>query len=191
MLKTESNQKGSSLIEVLGVISIVGILAISALKIITNIYELLKVSLATSEIKDLQKNISGVYNYSGDYEQLFLGDAYKTLCETDKVAPNQMCVKKDSSYVLKHRLSGSVVLDKSDDSKGYTITFGNLSKKNCVKLSQIEWLDRKKISIYQIDINETEVAHFPKKANKEFPITATTSSVACNKKENSITWYFY
>ena len=193
MLNTKSNQKGSSLIEVLGVISIVGILVISALNIITNIYGLLKVSLATGEVKDLQKSISGVYNYSGNYDQLFQGDVYKTLCETDKVAPNQMCVKKDSSYILRHRLSGSVVLNKSSDSMSYTITFGNLSKKNCIKLSQIEWLDRKKISIYQMNINETPAAYFPKKNDKVFPIPTKDTFSYCNKDdgENEITWFFY
>ncbi len=193
MLNAKNNQRGSSLMEVLAVISIISLLSASAFKIISNVHNLLKVSLATNEIKELQKNISGVYNYSGNYDYLFQDDVYKTLCETDKTAPSQMCVKTSSSYVLRHRLSGNVTIEKSSDSNSYTITFGNLSRKNCASLSQIGWLDRKKISIYQLNINDTPAAYFPKKNDKEFPMQSKDAFSYCNKKdgENAVTWFFY
>lgn len=193
MLGIKNNQKGSSLIEALAVISVISVLSISALKIISSVYGLFKINMATNEIKELQKNISGVYNYSGNYKQFFENDVYKTLCETDKVAPSQMCVKNDSSYILRHRLSGGVTIDKSDDSEGYLITFEGLNKKNCATLAQIEWLDRKKISIYQLNINETPVAYFPKRNNKVFPIDVKSAFSYCNKggEKNTITWFFY
>ena len=193
MLSIKNNQKGSSLVEALGLISVIGILAISTLKIIATAYGVLKISMATSEIRELQKTWSGVYDYSGNYNQLFQDNVYKTLCEKDKVAPSQMCMKTSDGYFLIHRLSGGVTIAKSGDSVGYSITFGDLSKKGCVDLSQIDWLDRKKISIYQLNINDTPIAYYPKKGNKGFPLKIKDIFDNCSKNdgENSITWFFY
>lgn len=193
MLLNKNNQKGNSLLEATAVITVISMLSASAYKIISNAHGMFNMSMATSEIKDLQKAISGVYDFSGNYDDLFADDVYKVLCEKDKSAPNQMCIKKGTSYVLRHRLSGDVEISKSADSKSYLIKFKELSKKNCANFTQIDWLDRKKISIYQMDVNDTPIAYFPKRNDKGFPITAKTSFVSCNKKdgENSITWYFY
>ena len=176
----KNNEKGSSLLEVLAVLSVVSVLGISTLKLISNGYNTFKQSMAESEIKDLQKSITGVYNYSGNYNELFDNDVYKTLCETDKSAP-------------RHKLSGDVFIEKAEDLNSYTIKFDNLSKKNCVSFAQLNWLDRKKISIYRLDINDTDVAYFPKKEDKGFPIEISEIFKNCNKEDdkNSITWYFY
>ena len=189
----KNNEKGSSLLEVLAVLSVVSVLGISTLKLISNGYNTFKQSMAESEIKDLQKSITGVYNYSGNYNELFDNDVYKTLCETDKSAPSQMCMKNGSSYKLRHKLSGDVFIEKAEDLNSYTIKFDNLSKKNCVSFAQLNWLDRKKISIYRLDINDTDVAYFPKKEDKGFPIEISEIFKNCNKEDNknSITWYFY
>ena len=194
MLFNKIDQKGSSLMEALAFISIISMLSVSAFKVISKANETFKMSMATSEIKELQKSISGVYDYLGDYNELFKDDnTYKILCETDKSVPNQMCIKKGSGYALRHRLGGDVEIAKSSDAKSYLIKFKGLTKKNCVSMTQINWLERKKISIYQLDINDTAIAYFPKRGEKGFPISTAASFAGCNKKDrdNVITWYFY
>lgn len=193
MFFNKNDQKGSSMMEALAFISIVSMLSASAFKVISNANGTFKMTMATSEIKELQKAISGVYDYSGDYNELFNNDTYKVLCETDKSVPNQMCIKKGSGYGLRHRLGGAVEITKGSDAKSYLIKFKGLTKKNCIKMTQIDWLERKKISIYQLDANDTAIAYFPKRGEKGFPISAAASFAGCNKKdgENAITWYFY
>jgi hypothetical protein len=147
-----------------------------------------------SEIKDVQKAISGVYNFSGDYSFLFTdGDYKKVLCEKDKSIPNQMCMKSGESYNIKHRLSGNVIITPSGDYKSYSIKVDGLSKKNCIGLVEVNWVDRKKVDIYQLDINDEPMAYFPKQNEKTFPITKDRSIEKCSKngRDNTITLYFY
>ena len=191
MFVNKNNQKGRSLVEVLAVLTIIAMLGASVIKVIGSIYAMLKENMATTEIKEIQKTISGVYNFSGNYDVLFQDDAYKVLCETDKSLPSQMCLKSGTSYRLRHRLSGNITINKNTDGSGYVVSFGELNKKNCVAFTQIDWLSRKKTHIYQLDINGAEVAYFPKKNDKGFPISTSTAFSSCNSNSNTISWYFY
>ncbi|MBE6467197.1 MAG: type II secretion system protein [Alphaproteobacteria bacterium] len=188
MFLRKNNQKGSSLVEVLGAISIISLVGIGVLKVVTSSYDVLKQSLASSDIKDLQKIISANYTFSGKYE--IDADFNKKICETDKTAPNHMCLKSGSSYSLKHRLNGGVVVAKNGE-KGYTIVFDDLNPKACITLSQINWLERRKTNIFQIDINNVPVAYFPKKNGKSFPVDSKLSIENCKNDSNFIKWYFY
>ena len=195
MFFIKNNQKGSSLLEVLAILTIVSMLTISVMKIITNVYALLKQNMIVSEIKDVQKAISGVYNFSGNYELLFKDVDYrKILCETDKSIPNQMCIRDgDDNYSIKHRSSGLVTISPIDNYKSYSIKVEGLNKKNCIGLAEVNWVDRKRVDIYRLDINGSDVAYFPKRGNKEFPLAVTTIFEKCseNGDKNTVTLYFY
>lgn len=190
----KNNQKGSSLIETLGVLTIIMVLSVSAMKVISNAYEVLKQSLVIFEIKDVQKAISGVYNYSGNYNQLFKdNNQYKILCETDKTIPNQLCIKSDSDYKLKHKLGGNIILTPWDDFNNYSIKVDGLNKKNCMEITEIDWVNKKKVDIYKLEINGSEVAHYPQEGEKSFPIPTMKAISSCSKngKENFIELFFY
>ena len=189
----KNNQKGSSLLEALAVLTIISMLATSVIKVISNAYGVLKQSMVISEIRDLQKSISGVYNYSGTYKSLFEDDYYKILCETDKSIPNQMCIKDGATYKLVNRLSGNVILTPSADFTSYSIKVDGLSRKNCLEVVETSWVDRKKVDIYQLNINDVAVAYYPQRGGKSFPILSTTAISSCSKsgKNNTVELFFY
>ena len=193
MLMTKNSQKGSTMMEVLALLTIISIFSVFLIKIISNVYGIFKQSMAIYEIKDVQKGISGVYNFAGDYKILFDGVDYKEILCKDKSIPSQMCIKSGSSYEIKHRLSGDVIISPSTDFKSYTIKVDGLSKKNCIEFVNINWLDKKKVDIYQLDINDDPVAYFPIKNGKGFPVEFSTSFNKCTKedKSNTVIWYFY
>ena len=194
MFFVKNNQKGSSLLEALAVLTIISLLGTSVIKLISSIYGLLKQNMVVSEVRDIQKSISGVYNFSGDYKTLFNDDDYyKILCETDKSIPNQICINNGSSYDLVHRLSGKIIIAPNSDYSGYSIEVDQLTKKNCLELVEMNWIDRKKVDIYQLDVNDVTIAYFPKKNDKSFPITMDKALSSCSKsgKNNVIKWYFY
>ena len=190
MYFNNKNQKGSSLLEMLAVLTIISLVGIAAIKFVTNSYGVFKQSMATSEIKELQNIISKNYSFTGKYD--FGTDINKKMCEEDKTAPSHMCLKSGENYILKHRLGGYItVLKESVDSRSYSIAFDNVNKRACVALTQVDWLERKKISIYQMDVNGVVAAYFPKKDNKGFPLTSEESMKICNSDINTVKWYFY
>ena len=56
------NQKGGTMVEAIAVISIMTVLGISAIKLIGGLFDGFKQNIVTSEIRELQKNVSARYS---------------------------------------------------------------------------------------------------------------------------------
>ncbi|MFR8204947.1 MAG: hypothetical protein ACLU99_00355 [Alphaproteobacteria bacterium] len=64
------NQKGGTMVEAIAVISIMTVLGISAIKLIGGLFDGFKQNIVTSEIRELQKNVSARYSVDGHYGNL-------------------------------------------------------------------------------------------------------------------------
>ena len=220
MILTKNNQKGSTMMETLGVLSIFVMLGAGAISLIGNIWNLFKQSMVVNEARDLQKAISDSYRAEGNYYKLFHDKdnewsssneeaASKPLC-VEKIAPFQMC----SDNKLRHRLGGKVyvspvLVDEESDNcvkcEKYMLTFTSLTKKACVALAQINWYTQKKSDIYQMRINyESEgeglVVCLPGNNDDScsedkniYNFSRNDAMGACNKSgnDNQIDWIFF
>lgn len=213
MLFIKNNQKGATMLETLGVLTIVSILSLSTIKLVGNIMAMFKQSLVVNEVRDIQQAISGRYSFEGNYSELFKDitspdgsteeDQIKIanfLC-SEKMLPNQLC----GGGMLHHRMGGDIWILKTDSSnKIYALQFGGLTDKACLNLAQINWHNKKKSNIYSIsiigDIEGTPgiklkvVLPINKKDDtvKSFPILLEDIMVACKSNDNNvIQWEFY
>lgn len=142
------NQKGGTMVEAIAVISIMTVLGISAIKLIGGLFDGFKQNIVTSEIRELQKNVSARYSVDGHYGNL---GTVATLVK-EKVVPNQML----ANGKIYHRLGGEVLIEKSALSTlYYQITFKDLSPKACMNLSQINWMTHQGSDLIQLQINST------------------------------------
>ena len=107
MILRKNNQSGATMIETLGVLTIVTMLGISAIKLIGNIFDIFKQNLVVNEVRDLQKAISGRYRFEGNYKELLENrtpeETAQFVCN-EKMAPYQMCI----DGLLYHRMGGQV-----------------------------------------------------------------------------------
>lgn len=97
------NQKGGTMVEAIAVISIMTVLGISAIKLIGGLFDGFKQNIVTSEIRELQKNVSARYSVDGHYGNL---GTVATLVK-EKVVPNQML----ANGKIYHRLGGEVLIE--------------------------------------------------------------------------------
>ncbi len=202
------NQKGSTMIEALGVLTIIVMLGVSSIKLIGNIMGMFKQTLVTSEVRDLQKAISERYRFEGNYKSLLEGktsdEIVQHLCE-EKIAPNQMC----SNNKMYHRMGGPVwvmpvvYVDASGNSvtdySKYTITFWNLTDRACVSVAEINWHNKDRTDIYRLIINPDE--DFKKEFNLpqnlysgslSFPVSVSEAMKGCkNDDSNNVEWVFF
>ena len=197
----KNNQQGATMIEALGVITIVILLTVSVIKIIGNVYGVFKQNLIVNELKDLQKAISERYRFEGNYKELFenrntTDDVSRFLCE-NKMAPYKMC----SNGILHHSMAGNVFMEPDDaDYQRYKITFDTLTDRACANIAQINWHMQKKPAVYRILIKDSagarkldvELPHNQTANSINFPITADTAMQACQNKDNTmIEWTFF
>ncbi|MBQ9236090.1 MAG: hypothetical protein IJ184_06480 [Alphaproteobacteria bacterium] len=204
MRKTTINQKGSSMVEMLGVLTIIGMVGMGAIKFIGGVHNVFIQNMVVNEARDLQKVISDRYRFEGNYNDLFDGrndpDAVaKFLCgEGDnkkRMAPYQMC----SGDKMHHRGGGAVlVYPVSGDTTKYTMVFEGLSDTACSSLAQVNWFTRQKSDVYQMVITDgkdqtTFVANSPYVEDETaegiatgiFPVGASQALAACANGNNS------
>ena len=159
MKKPVTNQIGSSMVEMLGVLTILGMVGMAAIKFIGGVHNVFIQNMVVSEARDLQKSISDRYRFEGNYAQeLFNGrscgedggsDTVASFICNNKMAPFQMC----SGGKLHHKGGGEVKICQHTDNDKYYMIFYNLSDTACAALAQVNWYTRQKSDIYQMVIN--------------------------------------
>ena len=185
---------------------------------IGNVFDMYNQAMISSEIRDLQKNISGRYQFDGSYKNLFAGknaeQISQKICE-DRLAPFKMCVNGK----IVHSGKGSVIIEpvKIYDMNGnvidnygrYSILFDGLKNKTCMNLASMNWSTKGALTLYKMELNfnkdfqgdsEKEKKYkvnFDLPNNKTadslvFPVYPNNVSGACsNGDNNSIKWTFF
>ena len=153
----KNDQKGRTMTEMLGVLTIVIMLGASIISLVGNIWGMFKQNLVVNEVRDLQKYISEAYKADGNYEKLFkdantAADVAQRLCN-QKIAPFQVCAGDG----LRHRQGGNIQISGVKNAKNvidkFQMTLDNLPAKTCLAIAEINWFLQKRSEIYQMKIN--------------------------------------
>lgn len=208
----KNNQKGATMIETLGVLTIIIMLGISVIKLIGNIFDMFKQNLVVNEVKDLQKVISERYKFEGNYKGLLENKTPEQvaafLC-TSKMAPYQMCVNNR----LYHRMGGEVWVmpianydgdgNETIDYSKYALVFWGLSDRACTNAAQINWYMQQKSDIFKMLINQgvagkemsVDMPYNMSENSKIFPVNPADVMRACSNEKssgkNTIEWVFF
>lgn len=198
------DQKGSSMIEMLGVLTIIGMVGMGSIKIISNVYNLFIQNMIVTEARDLQKTLSDRYRFEGNYtSELFknkecdkegVDEVAQFICN-NKMAPFQMC----SGGKLHHRGGGDVKICEHNDKNKYYMTFYNLTNNSCAALAQVNWYTRQKSDVYQMSIYDgaasgDDIEPFVvdssysrnEATTNTFPISTIQALGACNHQDNNV-----
>lgn len=214
MKKTLQNQSGSSMVEMLGVLTIIGMVGMGAIKFIGGVHNVFIQNMVVNEARDLQKSISDRYRFNGNYSDLFNGrscegeDTVATYICNNKLAPFQMC----SGGKLHHRGGGDVKIcrytlvqaegaEATPDDTKYVMIFYGLSNTACSSLAQVNWYTRQKSDIFQMVINgdvagKTTIidSHYipGDHGDNIFPVSTAKALAACNNdNDNTVQLTFF
>jgi len=170
------------MIEILGVLAVIGMVTLSISKLVSSIYDKYKTSRISQQIVDLKKAVSNRYVANGDYTVINVADII-----SDRIAPHDMI---DGAKVM-HAYNGEVTFSGTKDT--YLIKFDKLPDRICLELALMNWQFHGDSDLYRIKINDTEF-NWPVLAgegSKEMPVALTDASAACAKGDaNEITWTF-
>ena len=196
------NQRGATMVEILGVLGVLGVLAGSVWKLVGSAWMRYRISNGASQIQSLQRNISRFYASKGNYNDLEEVDAVATLI-SEKVIPKNMCAGSDA---IRHAFGGSVELanvvysnEMSSASTSYSITFKNLSNSVCMEMLQLKWPETDNANLISISAGGMRYT-WPSYSNGDtyvLPVTMQNAMISCYGENNSnkggtvdITWEF-
>ena len=214
------NENGRSMVEMLGVLAIIGVLSVGGIAGYSKAMNKYKINKTTDQISMLVANIRTLFSSQGNYDGLTNQQAKKF-----GVVPNDMYTKV-SSDDIKNAFGGDVTI--ADDQaragdtnkvEAFTIRYDGLSSEACVTLATGDWgsgqasglialgagetasLTDEKMTALQIDAGTPAAAAKvvtakPGDQASPTPISVTNAVAACSGATNngsgySVMWKYY
>ena len=190
---SRNDQKGRSMVEMLGVLAIIGVLSVGGISGYSKAMAKFKLTKAQDQISMLLMNIRTAFATSPSYEGLDVETAISY-----NIAPKDMKMDNDS---LSNAFGGSTVVSEcsgelvtecaavdtnANSNQYFGIKLTRLARETCVSLATSDWGSDGLVGMY---INSTEY-----KAS-DMPVSFADAGTACDSATDTdystITWVYY
>ena len=140
------NENGRSMVEMLGVLAIIGVLSVGGIAGYSKAMNKYKINKTTDQVSMLVANLRTLFSSQGDYAGLNNGQAIKF-----GVVPNDMYAAASnntyaSNYAIKNAFGGSVTIEADaarsagdSGSEAFVITYEGLTPEACVTIATGDW----------------------------------------------------
>ena len=139
-----TNESGRSMVEMLGVLAIIGVLSVGGIAGYSKAMNKFKINKTTDQVSMLVANIRTIYSTQGNYDGLDNANAISF-----GVIPNDMIKTSTdgsgkTSTDLRNAFGGSVIIAAAEAREGsykeaFTIEYNGLSDEACVTLATGDW----------------------------------------------------
>ena len=119
------NESGRSMIEMLGVLSIMGVIMYGAVAGINFGIEMYKINATYNEIEEISRGILDLYSWSSN----FSGVSIKVLCENDVVS---QC--GSNNMTATNQWAGPITVASTNNDQDFAITYENVPSLACERL---------------------------------------------------------
>ena len=191
-------ERGSSMVEMIGIIGILGVLAASVWALINSARARFQLSQGVLQLQSLEKGVARFYASAGNYDGLKEEGAIQKLID-NHIPPAGMAA---SGSGLRHVFGGEVEIanvpyaneeEYGSSSDSFTITFKGLDKSQCREMASIVWMQSDAVNLVSIEVGNTKYV-WPNYAgngdSKVLPVDAGEAMTACADAPKDITWEF-
>lgn len=128
-----NNQQGRSMIEMLGVLAVVGMLSVGGIAGYAKAMEKYRTNELVSQLTQISTTIRSMYHRQASY-----GGLSSVVLKKTKVLPEKMWTSTDSNNP-RHGFGGELILESGRDPSTFVIILRNLPSNVCVELASIDW----------------------------------------------------
>ncbi|MBR3677271.1 MAG: hypothetical protein IKN71_09085 [Alphaproteobacteria bacterium] len=189
------NESGRSMIEMLGVLAIIGVLSVGGIAGYSKAMAKHKINKTVDQITQITASTRALFTGHKNYIALGANqDNQFKLIKKAHLVPDEMLELKADGTIDKilNAYAGNVtfaVADKksgSGDNKAFKLTFTMIPMSPCIDLVTQDWGNRSTSGLIELQVNDSS----DHKKNRFFTIGEAIA--ACTKKtDNSISWTFY
>lgn len=159
-----SNQKGRSMIEMLGVLAIIGVLSAAALAGYSKAMAKHKLNRTMQQMVTIVSNVRTVFYNSKDPTAPYsLFGATKAASAEGmikavqlNVFPDEMVVSNGNPPVVQNLYKGDVYIITDDEGKSFEVVFDQLPKEASIAIGTIDWGTDDVSGLQEVLINEGE-----------------------------------
>lgn len=211
------NEQGRSMIEMLGVLAIVGVLSVGGIAGYSKAMNKFKTNKLIEQVNMISTNIRTLYSSQKSYEGLGNGAAIRT-----GVLPNEMygdasnVSATDSSATITNAFAGSVKIqpgsvkeDSPSDNGAFVISMDKIPEAACVSIATTEWggdagggllaieivggsdgVDAASTTADDIALVDPQGDNVYLIENGDLPVSVVNAASACEGAENTIAWKY-
>ncbi len=188
-------ERGATMIEMIGVIAIIGIVTAGMWKVAASGWSRYRMSQAVSQLQSLQKNIVRRYAAAGNYNELSENNILEEF-HKDKLLPAQMAYANGKAY---HTFGGEITVNVGEivgwgeSSHSFKITYKNLTFAQCAEMASISWIGNDFANIVSIQVG-TSKFEWPSSSSSDsdnvLPLTRAKASSVCAGGSKDVIWEF-
>lgn len=213
------NEQGRSMIEMLGVLAIVGVLSVGGIAGYSKAMNKFKTNKISDQVQMISTNIRTLFSSQRTYEGLSNGSAVQA-----GLIPGEMYDQASASgtiasnFGLTNAFGGSVYVDSAaqsstNDEMAFTITFDGIPQSSCVSIATTDWggdigsglaamyigagasgaasSAAQKISNITSNLTAGTNIHIPGDEDHGLPYSILDANAACAADESVVVWKYF
>ena len=204
----KNNEQGRSMVEMLGVLAIIGVLSIGGIAGYSKAMNKYKVNKVTDQVTQIVAGTRALFAGHRTYAALGSSNNVTLITKAHLFPDDLITTSSGSAAVADNIFHGSVTLKVSDkktsnDNKAFVITYTNIPQEACVDLATQDWGAGTSSGMVAISINDSSIDStytsssgsakiaVPGSSNP-VPMKVSSAVSACsNAQNNTIYWKFY
>ena len=136
-MRKNDNNNGRSMVEMLGVLAIIGVLSVGGIAGYSKAMSKFKINKTTDQISMLVANLRTAFAVQGSYNNLDNEHAIKLGVVSDDMY-------RDGSTVISNAFGGEVIIEASDrssngDNRAFVVAYDGLTTEACVTLATLDF----------------------------------------------------
>ena len=142
--QSDALQYGRSMVEMLGVLAIIGVLSVGGIAGYSKAMFKYKVNKAINQVTIMAQSVRNYFANQPSYEGLYPDniDLLKTMLSSEMIDENSTIVSSDTretSYIKSPFDNGILIKDDTSHRKAFTINYFGLSSAECLALATAGW----------------------------------------------------
>lgn len=181
-----SEQTGRSMVEMLGVLAIIGVLSVGGIAGYSRAMAKFKISKAMDQISMLVSNIRTLYSGQRSYANL-----NNAAANSFGVVPSEMSGGAGGA-VITNAFGSNVVIGTTANDLQFTVQFQGLGREACVQLASADWGSGSGSGLVSVAPSATAaVGTAVSGANLPVSLATAANACDCDSAICSITWTYF
>ena len=199
MKNFKSEQSGRSMVEMLGVLAIIGVLSVGGIAGYSKAMAKFKLTKAMDQVSTTVTNIRTLYSGQPNYSGLDTTVAIRMGAVGAEMLNG---VSTNSATVAYNAFNGKVFISATGTGQGFVVTFTGLGKEACVALGTADWGSGSGSGLVAVGVQGTvtdsALTAVPSDskgttADASLPLKLATAATGCSGKgdTNTVAWEYY
>lgn len=199
MKKFTSEQSGRSMVEMLGVLAIIGVLSVGGIAGYSKAMAKFKLTKTMDQVSTTVTNIRTLYSGQPNYSGLTTTTAIRMGAIGAEMLNGKDTTAATEAY---NAFNGRVFVSATTSGQGFVITFTGLGKEACVSLGSADWGSGSGSGLVSVAVGGTAVtsevstvptANSGTTASATLPLRLATAATGCSGKgdTNTVYWEYY